>query len=98
MGIQTVAVDVVVEPLGQPGAAPLQPAAGEGSTVDGGMATSRAPGGGHEHLIARPPADAASTSPSAVVTWCTSASMSIVGVQVSPRSSVRKMPPTCTFT
>jgi len=27
MGIQTVAVDVVVEPLGQPGAAPLQPAA-----------------------------------------------------------------------
>ena len=49
-------------------------------------------------LVASPPAHAARTSPSAVATWCTSASMSIVGVHDAPPSLVRRIPPTCTFT
>src|SRR6266511_3511258 len=52
MGVQAIAVDIVVEPFWEPGAAPLQGAAGEISTVDGGVTISRAPGGGEEHRVA----------------------------------------------
>ncbi|MFP5319009.1 MAG: hypothetical protein ACLGI2_12045 [Acidimicrobiia bacterium] len=41
---------------------------------------------------------AATTRSPATTTWWTSASTSMVGRQVSPPSSERTMPPTCTFT